>query len=154
VLGEGHWIEDAHYPGIYFSKAMLAQPKDELESATKRVINALRSFPGLERVDRTSALAGHCETRTGDDRALCLMLDPERSGDLFYVPAKGWILEEEDEPSATAHGSLHDYDRVVPVIELPAGRTPHAPLAAPDDHVVEMTDVAPTLERWLGLPAR
>src|SRR6201999_590253 len=54
VLGPGQWIDNAHYPNVFFSKAMLAQPKGELDSATKRVIYALRSFPGIERVDRVA----------------------------------------------------------------------------------------------------
>jgi hypothetical protein len=152
VLGEGTWIEDAHYPNVYLSRAMLAQPKDELDSATKRVINALRSFPGLERVERSAPLEGRCETRTGDDRAVCWMLDPERSGELFFLPANGWILESEDEPAATAHGSLHDYDRLVPVIELGPERTWHAPAAQPDGRELDMVEIQPTLARWLGVP--
>jgi hypothetical protein len=153
VLGEGHWIDDASYPYVYFSKAMLAQPKDELESATKRVINALRSFPGLERVDRTAALAGHCETRPAPDRAVCLMIEPVESGDVFFLPAPGWIFEEGEGTPATAHGSLHDYDRRVPVIVLAPGRTRHEASTVPLPGEYPMTDVAPQLARWLGVHA-
>ncbi|MGN6107167.1 MAG: hypothetical protein ACTHU0_18815, partial [Kofleriaceae bacterium] len=96
---------------------------------------------------------GRCETRTGELRLICLALDPERSGELVYLPRRGWILEEAGERLATAHGSLHDYDREVPVILLPPGRAPHAPLAAPSGVVFPMTDVAPTLARWLGVTA-
>jgi hypothetical protein len=154
VLGPGRWIEYAHYPNVYFSKAMLAQPAGELESATKRVINALRSFPGLERVDSVASVAGHCETRTGDELALCLTFDPERSGDLFYLPASGWILQDDDEPLATAHGSMHDYDRLVPVILVPPGRTRHSPSSAPAAGVIEMVQIAPILLKWLGVSPR
>jgi predicted AlkP superfamily pyrophosphatase or phosphodiesterase len=152
VLGDGRWIDDAHYPYLYFSKAMLAQPRGELESATKHVINALRAIPGLERVDRTADLAGHCDSRTGDDRAICLMLDPVRSGELFYLPASGWILQSENEPAATAHGSLHDYDQLVPVIVLAPDRERHAPETAPRSGELAMTDIAPMLAGWLGIP--
>jgi hypothetical protein len=153
VLGQGEWIDNAHYPNVYFSKAALAQPKNELASATKRVINALRSFPGLERVDLVAKFAGHCESRTGDARALCLTFDPERSGDIFYLPAKGWIMQTEDEPLATAHGSLHDYDRQVPVIVVAPGRHRHDPQAAPAAEEIDMLRVAPLLASWLGVPA-
>jgi predicted AlkP superfamily pyrophosphatase or phosphodiesterase len=153
VLGDGRWIEDAHYPYVYFSKAMLAQPKDELESATKRVINALRSLPGIERVDRTAALAGRCDTRSAQDRAVCLMLDPVESGELFFLPAPGWIFEGAEGTPATAHGSPHDYDRRVPVIVLPPGRTRHEPAAEPLPGSYDMTEVAPQLARWLGVRA-
>jgi hypothetical protein len=150
VLGPGEWIDNAHYPNIFFSKAMLAQPKDELASASKRVLDALRSFPGIERVGRVADYAGHCETRSGDARVLCLTFDAERSGDLFYLPAKGWIMEDEDEPAATAHGSMHDYDQLVPVIVLPPGRTPHVAATAPTGDV-QMVTIAATLAGWLGV---
>lgn len=153
VLGPGTWIDDAHYPNVYFSKAMLAQPAGELDSASKRVVNALRSFPGIARVGRVGDFVGHCDRRTGDTLALCLTFDPERSGDLFYLPAKGWILQDDDEPLATAHGSLYDYDRQVPVILLPPGRTPHPAQTAPAAGELDMRLIAPLLARWLDVAA-
>ena len=152
VLGSGTWIDDAHFPSLYESPAMLAQPKSELVSAEKHVMAALRALPGIERVGRVADLAGHCDARRGDDRALCLAFDRERSGELFYMPARGWILEDK-EPAATAHGSLHDYDRDVPVIVLAPRRSRHAPAAAPLPGDFAMTDIAPLLARWLGVPA-
>ncbi len=133
VLGPGEWIDNAHYPNVYFSPAMLAQPKGELESAAKRVIAALSAFPGIERVGRVADFAGRCETRTGLAFRLCVSFDPERSGDLFYLPAAGWILQDDIEPLATAHGSMQDYDMLVPVIIVPPGRKHHAAASAPMD---------------------
>ena len=152
VLGPGTWVVNAHYPHVFFSKAMLAQPKGELASAEKRVMFGLRAFPGIAQVGRVSDFAGHCETRTGDAFALCLAFDPERSGDLFYLPARGWILMDADEPEATAHGSPYDYDLLVPLIMLAPDRTRHAPPSAPAS-TIEMVRVAPIVARWLGVPA-
>jgi hypothetical protein len=151
VLGEGTWIADSDYPNIFFTQAMLSQPASELASASKRVQDALRSFPGIERVGRVADFAGHCETRTGEARALCQSFDTERSGDLFYMLAKGWILQEDEEHAATAHGSLHDYDMLVPVIELAPGRARHAPANAPSSGEVDMLSIAPLLASWLGV---
>lgn len=153
VLGQGNWIANAHYPNIFFTKAMLAQPKGELASAVKHILYALKAIPGIAQSGKVSDVAGDCDKRTGDARALCLAFDPERSGDLFYLPAPGWIVMDEDEATATAHGSLNAYDRLVPVIELSPDRKPHAVLTAPDEQVVEMTQIAPTLAAWLGVPA-
>jgi len=152
VLGEGNWIDDAHYPNIYLSRSMLAQPKGERVSAEKRIFDALRALPGIEQVGRTADYIGHCETRRGDARALCETFDPERSGELFYLLASGWILEDEDERTATAHGSLHEYDRLVPLIIVPPDRTRHAAATGPLPEREPMTDVAPMLARWLGIP--
>jgi hypothetical protein len=133
VLGPGTWIAYAHYPSVYLTKAALASK--EADNAIKKIVLALRSFPGLARVERKADIAGHCEAREGDDRALCLAIHPERSGEVIFTPAAGWILEDDDEPYATGHGSLNDYDRNVPLIVVPFAKTPHAPETKPRDTV-------------------
>jgi predicted AlkP superfamily pyrophosphatase or phosphodiesterase len=149
-LGTGDWIAYANLPTIYLSKAALAQKPKDLEAAKKKIVFALASFPGLAATGRTETYAGHCDIRKGDERALCLSFDPERSGEFFYWPAKGWVVEEEGERLATAHGSLNDYDRNVPVIFLPFDRTPHPAVAVPGPEL-PLTDIAPTLAHWLGV---
>jgi hypothetical protein len=67
------------------------------------------------------------------------------------MTAKGWIMQDEAEPSATAHGSLHDYDQQVPVILLPPGHTLHTPQTKPADGEIQITQIAPMLARWLGV---
>ncbi|HEY1818040.1 MAG TPA: alkaline phosphatase family protein [Kofleriaceae bacterium] len=151
VLGPGNWIDDAHYPNVYFSKAMLAQSKGELESAAHHVIFALRSFPGIEEVGAVADVAGNCDHRTGRALALCLTFEPSRSGDVYYLPAKGWIFQDANEPEATAHGSLHDYDQLVPVILMAPDRKSHEREHAPVAGEIEMVKIAPLLARWLGV---
>jgi hypothetical protein len=151
-LGGGDWIADAHFPYVYLSKAALSH-KDRAK-ALKKIVFALRSFPGIARVERTDGLAGNCERRTGDARRLCLAIDPQRSGEVIYVPREGWIFGED--PHATSHGSLNAYDREVPLIVLSPGRAPHAAAAAPSGTVVPMQQVATMLANWVGIasPAR
>jgi hypothetical protein len=151
TLGPGTWIDNAHYPNVYFSKALLTQPKGELESATQKIIFALRAFPGIEEAGRVADVAGNCDKRTGRAFALCLTFDPSRSGEVYYLPAKGWIFADADEPEATAHGSLHDYDQQVPVILLAPDRKPHERETAPEPGQIEMVRIAPLLARWLGV---
>jgi len=147
-LGGGDWIADARFPYVYLSKAALKE-KDRAK-ALKKIVFALRSFPGIARVERTDGLAGNCERRTGDARRLCLAIDRQRSGEVIYVPREGWILGED--PHATAHGSLNAYDREVPLIVLPPGRTPHVAATAPSGTVVPVHQVPALLARWLGVP--
>jgi hypothetical protein len=149
-LGPGEWIAMAKYPTLYLSAAALAQKPRDLAIATTKIVYALRSFPGIERVEKSAELWGHCETRTGEAFALCAALDPERSGEILYLPARGWILDDADEVVATNHGSMQPYDRLVPVILVPPGRTPHAALRGPDASPIQMTRVATVLARWLG----
>ncbi len=151
-LGPGDWIAAAKNPTVYLSPAALAQKPKDLALAITKIVYALRSFPGLARVEKTADFWGHCETRTGDALALCLMLDPERSGEILYLPAAGWVMTDND-PVTTNHGSLNPYDRLVPVIVVPPGRAPHAALAQPDATMFPVLDVAPLLARWLGVPS-
>jgi hypothetical protein len=150
VLGPGEWVAYANLPNMYLSKAALAQDPKQLAAAVTKIVFALRAFPGLDVVDRADAFSGRCNERTGDDRALCLTLDPARSGDIIYLPARGWIIEEEGERLATAHGSLHDYDRNVPVLLLPFDRKPHPAVAMPGPEL-PLTDIAPLIKQWLGI---
>ncbi len=152
-LGPGEWIADVKYPTVFLAKAALAQPPKDRDIAIKKIMLALRAFPGIARVEKTADFAGNCETRKGDARVICDALDAERSGEIVYLPAPGWILHEGTEPTATAHGSAQLYDRLVPVIELAPGRAGHAPLAAPDATRVPMTAIAPLLAKWLGVAA-
>jgi hypothetical protein len=149
-LGPGDWIAAAKFPTVYLSPAALAQKPKDLAIVITKIVYALRSFPGLARVEKTADFWGHCETRTGDALALCLMLDPERSGEILYLPAAGWVMTDND-PVSTNHGSLNPYDRLVPVIVRPPGHVSHAALASPDATVFPVLGVAPMLARWLGV---
>jgi hypothetical protein len=66
------------------------------------------------------------------------------------MPKPHWVLQDRDEPIATAHGSIYPYDRQVPMIVLAPGRQTHAPLTRPLA-TRSMTEVAPTIARWLGV---
>jgi hypothetical protein len=150
-LGPGEWIAEAGYPTLYLSRAALAQKPKDVATALTKIVYALRSFPGLERVEKTADFAGHCETRQGDARTLCETLDPERSGEVIYVPGPGWVIEDADDPVATSHGSMHAYDQQVPVIELAPGRTSHPAARGPDTANLPMTRIATIVARWLGV---
>jgi len=136
---------------VFLTDAAIKAAGNEREVVIRKVVLALRALPSMGRVERAADFTGHCETRTDDALAICLALDPERSGEVFYMPAEGYVMEDDDIELATAHGSLHDYDRLVPVIVLAPGRTPHAALAHPDATTVPMETIAGLLARWLGV---
>lgn len=150
VLGQGDWIASASWPNITFTATALAQNKKELTNAYRKIIFALRSFPGIAQADRSDAFIGNCDARPADARAICLALDPERAGEFFYLPRAGWIVQNDNEPLATAHGSAHDYDRNVPVILLPFDRAKHDAQTAPSAEM-SLADVAPLVASWLGV---
>ena len=150
-LGAGTWVPVVHAPTVWLDAAARARSPKDQAAAIKKIVYALRSFPGLDVVERTSDVAGNCEKRTGTAALLCVSLDPERSGEVVFLPRSGWIMEEADQRFATAHGSLQPYDRLVPVVMLPPGRTPHAALDKPDATTVPMASIATVLAHWLGV---
>jgi predicted AlkP superfamily pyrophosphatase or phosphodiesterase len=151
VLGLGDWIADVKYPNVYLSAAARARPPRDQQRAITKIIYALRAFPGLARVERTSDFAGRCQARAGDAILFCLALDPADSGEVFYLPARGWLTQERAEPLAASHGSIYEYDREVPLLLVPPGRSPHAPLTTPSDTRIPMTRVSLILAKWLGV---
>ena len=152
VLGRGAWIAGVVGPGVYLSATARARSAVDRDRAVTRIIAALRALPGIDRAERTAELAGDCEARTGDDARLCLMLDPERSGEIVLLPAAGWIIDYKRFRYATAHGSLHRYDREVPVLLVPPGRGPARATAAPaPTTTIPMTEIATIVSGWLGI---
>lgn len=149
-LGPGEWIAYAKYPSVYLSAAALARPPKELNRALTKIVYALRSYPGLARVELTRELAGNCDARTGDAYRYCISLHRERSGEVFFVPKPYWIFEDRPGRFATAHGSLHAFDREVPLVFLPPGRREHAPVSDAGSPV-DMTRVAGVLATYLGV---
>ena len=150
-LGPGRWVEFAKFPTIYLSAEARARPPAERARVLDAIAAAVRAQPGIERVEATADFVGGCERRLGEARAICLMLDPERSGELLYLPARGWVMEEEGERLAAGHGSMHAYDRRVPILLVPAGGTARASAPAPAS-LIPMTEIAPLLATWLGVP--
>jgi len=150
ALGPGAWVASAKYPNVYLTAAARAKPVAQREQALDAIVAALRGIPGIALADRVASYAGGCDQRTGDAAAICMMLDIERSGEVFYLPARGWIAEEISERVATAHGSFHDYDRLVPVIMLRAGRTPHVPSTEPIS-TIQMVRISMIVAHWLGV---
>lgn len=147
----GQWIAAANYPTVYLSAAARARPRGDLALAVRKIMLALRSFPGIEQVGLTADFAGRCERRTGRAQAICWMLDPERSGEIFYLPRAGWTTYEADEPTATAHGSFQDYDREVPILLRLANQRAHAAVMTPSADKVPLTQIAPLVAELLGI---
>ncbi|HPH64173.1 MAG TPA: alkaline phosphatase family protein [Kofleriaceae bacterium] len=156
ALGPGAWVADARYPTLYLSAAALALPATKRAAALQTMRAAIARVPGIAAAHLTSDIAGHCETRSGDEAAVCLALDSERSGEIVFLPSEGTVLHESDEAVATHHGSLWPYDRLVPVLLVAPGwrrsALPALPASLRPTRNIAMTQIAPTAAMWLGLP--
>ena len=79
-----------------------------------------------------------------EHRLLSHSLAPGRAPDWVLVPARGCLITGRSH--GTSHGSLHDYDRRIPLIFWGPGVEPGV-----DARPARLVDLAPTLAHWLGL---
>ncbi len=84
------------------------------------------------------------DTLRREHRLLSHSLVPGRAPDWVLVAARGCLITSRDH--GTSHGSLHDYDRRIPLIFWGPGVEPGV-----DARPARLVDLAPTLARWLGL---
>jgi len=110
--------------------------------AMQAVERALLAVPGLERVVRRDRLDG----ADAVSQAIARGYRADRSGDLFLIPRRDWILETRADNDATTHGTMYEYDRQVPLLFLGAGVQPGKRTEA-----VSPLDIAPTLARAAGI---
>ena len=97
-------------------------------------------IPGVERIVRADGLS--VESRDPVVRAVALGHVTGRSGDLVVVTEPNWYFGGD----GTTHGSLHDYDRHVPLLFLGGGVR-----AGRDASPVSPADIAPTLAAFGGV---
>jgi predicted AlkP superfamily pyrophosphatase or phosphodiesterase len=146
VAGAGDWIAAVRYPTLYLSVRARELPAEIRDRMLDAIVAALRERAWLHRVERVDRIAGDCPARPPEDERLCLALDAITSGEVAFTPARFVILHEDDEATATHHGSLAAYDYQVPIVVVGPGAPP-GEAAEP----VSMLRVAPTLARWLGV---
>jgi len=126
---------------IYFDGAVFERLQASA-AGMRAAEQALTRIPGVERVVRRDEL-DHDDPIT---RAIARGYYDGRSGDLFLVPRRDWIIEQRGDGDATTHGTMYEYDRRVPLLLFGAG----APPGRSTDGVSPL-DIAPTLARAAGV---
>jgi hypothetical protein len=108
----GRYVPWVGAGAVYFGTGVYDRLVDE-PGAMQAVLRTLLAIPGMEHVVRRDALAD-----AGDDlaRAAAAGFFEGRSGDLWLVPKRHWIVELRAENEATTHGTFYDYDRRVPIL--------------------------------------
>jgi hypothetical protein len=133
--GEGSYIAALSGTDVYFKPGIYDRLKNDLETL-HAVTTAVAALPGVTRV-LTSEEISTPAARTSTDpqvRAAALSYYPGRSGDLILLVKENWIMTA----AGTTHGSMHDYDRRVPLVLYGAGIRPgvHQEAATPADLAV------------------
>ena len=142
MLGDGAWVAKISSNQLYLSNA-IGDPATKAR-ALDAAVAAIAKVPGMEAVYRVADTMGHCETRTGMERVVCLGLAPEASGDLYLVPTRGSLVTEY--ATGTHHDAPSSENREVPVIVRAPGVAPQTL-----DHA-SFLQVAPTVAALLRVP--
>ena len=149
MLGPGPHVARLEYSDLYFLpgvyEKLVADPR-----VMQAAINAIRADPGVWRVLRSDDLSERRLTADPVARAVSLSYYPGRNGDLIVVPKPYWVPSNPATSAVrkrkTEHGTLHQYDRRVPVILFGNGirRGEYFQPATP-------ADIAPTLAFLYGI---
>lgn len=139
----GSWVREIHVPNLYLSRK--ATGALSMETVQNEAALALRTHKGLAFVATgTELVRGKCPQNT--DSSTCHLVlqsvHTERVGDVVIYPKRYWIFGA----NQTSHGTMHDYDRWVPLMFIGAG-------IKPGKYKLDVTpaDIAPTLAKMLGL---
>jgi hypothetical protein len=150
-LGGGDWIAWIQPPTIALTPGALARPKGDLKKAMRKVIYALQAFPELDVVDRADGYEGNCDGRAANDKALCLALDPARSGDFVFTPKPGWIIDSEAAPGVPIASSLDGAERLVPVLLRGFTKTADGkPMMTAPSGEMSASELTSILRSWLA----
>ncbi|WP_019946537.1 alkaline phosphatase PafA [Hymenobacter aerophilus] len=146
ALGPGKWVLSYENQQVYLNRPLIVQKKLNLYQIQRLTAEMMLDFAGV-----TRALAADDVQRSHWESGLLMYLEngyfPKRSGDVLVVLSPGW-LESYSYPvnRGTTHGSASSYDTHVPMLfwgwGVKAGKS-----SAP----ARITDIAPTIARWLHI---
>lgn len=141
--GESTYIAAFSGGDVYFVPGVYERLKDS-RTGLRDVAAALAKLPGVARVFTSDEISGAGARNSKDPqiRAAALSYFPGRSGDLFVLLKEHWLFGA----TGTTHGTLHEYDRRVPVVLYGAGIR-----AGARDEAATPADLAVTVASMLGV---
>lgn len=146
-FGPGKWVMNFSGSSLLFDKKLIATNKIDAHALAEAVRTLLLTEPGFGMAFTRREL----ETRSRADAPYFEQLrkswHPDVSGDVQFALKANWMVASST--SITTHGSPHPYDTQVPILM-------YGPKWVKPGRIetrVEVVDIAPTLSRWLGVPA-
>jgi len=147
-FGAGRWATGFSAGSLALNRPLATARKVSVTDLADEARNLVAAEPGIAKAYTRAEVEG--PPRPGDAllEAVRKSWYPQRSADVAFVLKPYWLLGSH--PIGTSHGSPHRYDTNVPLMLYgpawipPAGRI---------DKPVEVTDIAPTLSKLLGIAA-
>ncbi len=145
VLGKGKWVGAYVQPFVYFTAA--AREADKRPRALSAILDVLRAMPEVHAAYDVRQAAGWRDSTDPLKRLVGRALPNAELGDVFVVPARGSVVDEEfPKGKGTSHGSPWEYDRHVPAVFAGPG-VRHTATTKP----LDQARVAATLAKLLGV---
>ncbi len=144
--GPGQWVLTYQNQQVYLNHALIQQKKLDLVKMQEEVASIVVQFAGV-----TRAITANDLQKSHWESGLLMYLEngylPKRSGDVMVVMAPGW-LESYAYPvnKGTTHGSSGAYDTHVPLVFW-GWHVRHGESSTR----ARITDIAPTVARWLHI---
>ena len=145
--GAGNWVLSYENQQVYLNRPLIAQKNFDLRKFQDEVAEVMLKFSGV-----TRAITADDLQKSHWESGMLMYLEngfyPKRSGDVLVVLAPGW-LESYSYPAVnkgTTHGSAAAYDTHVPLLFW-GWHVRHGESYEP----AKITDIAPTIARWLHI---
>ncbi len=148
AFGSDDWVAPYNDPGVTLRTEALRRHKASPRDAQRVAAEAIRAVRGVADVFAMSQLAAADFPPTALARAARATVHPSRGPDLVVVPKPYWFLSKEMTKHAAMHGTPYPYDTHVPLFFYGPGIA-----AGRHGERVAMTDLAPTVCAYLGIPA-
>ena len=142
---EQNWVLEYENQMVYLNHNLIYENRLSLSDVQNEVATFAMQFRGVSHALSATAMRTSY-FGSGYARQMQNGFYPRRSGDVILNLMPGWI-EKRDVVRSTS-GSMYSYDRHVPLVIYRPGQP-----AQEVEHPVEITSVAPTLARILGIPA-
>ncbi|MEG2614245.1 MAG: alkaline phosphatase family protein [Alistipes sp.] len=141
--GVGNWVLEYEDKCLYLDHNLIYERGLNLAEVQNEAAIFIMQFRGVSHALSASAMRTSY-FGSGYARKMQNSFYPRRSGDVIINLMPGWI--EERERTRSSSGSMYGYDTDVPLIIYGCGTKPQSV-----DEAVDMTSVAPTLARLLGV---
>jgi predicted AlkP superfamily pyrophosphatase or phosphodiesterase len=133
-------------PTLWLDEVKIKELGLELAQVEAAVAELVPAQPGFARAfTKSDALSGKLD---GDElgKRVAMSMHPERSGNVYLVPKKHWLLVPDPHELAAMHGTPYAYDSHVPIVFWGPGVK-----AQRSWRRVDPRDIVPTLARLLGV---
>jgi predicted AlkP superfamily pyrophosphatase or phosphodiesterase len=140
--GKGTWIAAAISQQIYLDRKFIASTKISEEEIAGKVARFLEMQEGISCVVAPEYHINTCPPYTST--TILNGYDHNRSGDVLYSLAPGWV--DWASKKGSSHGTIYSYDTHVPLIWYGWKISPGV-----SNEPVTIPDIAPTISNWLNI---